>query len=467
MLSKHLPLIVLLITSNLFSNNILKIELEKGEKVEETFSAELEDGSLHLLFLKKRKLTYTELRTFFVSSDNVVSELDLAYFDEVPSILSFHKNQGDLFIFTYLEKNFTTLKFNMSTRQVEKKVISGINRPDYVLRSQNQTTLIRRDKENSILTLTQYSNALEPVVEQIEIPKPEDDKTHWVFNNFFIPINTHEFVDRGATNEGKVYLNNNILTFTYRFDKTIKYYSKNLTNGESHQGVFEIASQYTSRNVNSFVFGQSIFRVDSEKEKLTISILDMVSGEEQRILDSDTELAYAFNNSDAKSEYFKEIWKKSYAPTITVNKGVEGNPIIRLASANPESYTYHHDWWFHHFIFQHQMETQMQWQMMQQQAIQSLPRFEPNPEYFESIGVIYEIFESGLSFEFVLDDDFNPLPNGSSETIFQKIDKERYLRPFKDNTYLKNLSGAFTSSQMRYIFYDKTAKTVFLNYQNL
>lgn len=460
---KYFPILLLFFSTTAFSNSILKIKIEKGEKVEETFSAELKEGSLHLLFVKKRKLSFVELRTFYVNSQDEVFEMEKVYYDEVPAVLSFHQNKGNIFLFTFLEKELTKIKFNPSTGNMEKEEVQGIKRPNYVLRDKSRTIFVRTDKENDIITLSRFSDSLKPESKQVMVEKKGNGKSHWIFDAFISPVNTGEFVEKGAITEGKIYLNKDVLVATYLDDKTLNYHSWNLATGASLKGVFETPSQSASKNVNSFVFAGHIYRIDSEKERLKISILDMSNGEIKKTLGSETDLEFLFTDADKKSKYFKEIRKKSFLPTITVNEGIDGNPILRLASANTTTYSYYHDWWFHHFMFEHQM----QMQMMQQQAIQSIPKFNPNPEYYELMGVVYQQNDGDLFYDFALDSNWNPIPNGNLETKHQKIDKDKYLKPFKDNTYLKHLTAAFSNSKMRYIFYDKSIKTVFLNYKHM
>jgi len=450
-------------STSLFSNTLLKVKLEKGEKVEETFSTELEHGSLHLLFIKNKKLSHVGLRTFYVDAKMKVVEMEKVFYPKVPVVLSFHQTEEHIFLFTFLEKKLTKIKLNPLDGTLEKIVVSGVKRPEYVLRNPNKTIFIRPDSENEEITIEHFSNSINADLIKEKIKKNHMGKDNWIFTKPFVSVNTSEFVDKGSISNRKIYLEGSLLTFTFLDDKTINYHSWNLKDSSSYQGVFDIATQSTSRNVNSFVHGKHIYRVDTQKEQLKITILDMINGEEEASLESDTELAYIFSDSKSTRHYFKEIWKKAIKPTIAVNMNTEGNPIVRLSSANTATYNYYYDWWYHHFVFQHQI----QMQMMQQQAIQNIPGFQPSPDYYEEIGVIYNSEDEDTRFEFVLNSKYEPIPEGNMDTEFPTKNKEKYLKPFKSNSFLKHLTAAFTNSQMRYIFFHKSMKTVFLDYQRI
>ncbi len=456
-------LLFLVIATTLKASNLLRIPLEKGEKVEGTFSAEIGDNSLHLLYIKNKKTVAVELRGFFITPDGEILELEKAFYDKTPSLLSFHLSGEQLLLFNYLDKTIDHLRFDLKTGKKTSEQVSGIERPKYIIRHTEQTTFIRVDEETNSFSVSTFANTLQSTMRQIALPENSDGKKHWTLKANLSAVNQHEFVEKGAVLPGKLYLNKDLLTLTFTEDDLLKYVSFDLKTGTKYDGEFNHSPFSDNRNTSSFVYNNAVFKMDTQKEGFSIAVVDILSGDLVRTFNTASELSFLFPSDDQKKEYLKKIWKKNFVPTITVNSSIDGNAVVRIDKADLNTYSYYHDWWFHHFMFQHQM--QMQMQMMQNQAMQSVPRFEPNPEYYELAGLVFNTTTSDTAYEFVLNNAFELIKNGNPETVYPYIEKKKFIDPYKNNTAFKHFSACFVKDEMRYLFLNKKLKTVFLNGQ--
>ena len=458
---KRIALLVIFLNSTLMAaNDLLKIKLDKNQKIKSTLSAEIGDGSLHMLNVRDKSTSSIELHIYYIDAKDKVLEMEKLYYDDTPNILSYHINDNQLHFFTYLEKTINHIVYNLEDGKFKNKELVSVEKPNYIFRNQDKSLFVRTDKEAKALIINEYTNSYEPKTQQIQIA--DDEKINWFFNSSLTAVKVDEYVEKGAIGPNKLYYIDGSLIATHLKNDILNYFVCNLNNGNIIYNSFNHSPYNSNKKNNSFVYGNWIAKMNTQKDEFSISIVDIATGKLMGAVNSETDFSYIFKSDSQKEQYLKKIRKKTYHPTITVNKSIDGNAVVRLSIVNVANYSYHYDWWFHNFMFQQQMQMQIMNQQINQ-TIQNLPRFEPNPDYYESAGLVYNDLDENLSFEFVLNSNIEILKNGNTNTIFKHIKKEKYSKPYRENPVAKNFSACFVNNKMRYLYFDKKLKTIFIN----
>jgi hypothetical protein len=115
----------------------------------------------------------------------------------------------------------------------------------------------------------------------------------------------------------------------------------------------------------------------------------------------------------------------------------------------------------HHWMWQQQMWHQ---QMINQQIINSninsMNRFTPNVDMYDTYYDVFSRSSELTSIEFLVDNTFQLLKNANPETKFNRVDKEKLLEKFEDDKNYLNITAGFTKSSFRYIYQDWKSKDI-------
>lgn len=470
---KKLVLLTLcLFLQSAFSTELLKIKVGKNQKIEGTFSAELsENSTLHFILTKNTDSKKYEIIPVFVDSNQKSKQLDIFETKEIPSFLSFHKNGSIVTLSCFYEKRKELLRidFDVISGKFQTSITTDFDSPKNVFRLSNQTVFVYIDKMKHNVSTLSFTDSKEMKTEKFEFTKNEVA----VFNSFFHEtpeaVNQVEFVKNGPITKRKSYFSSDKLIFTNEKDNSnIQVLTLHL-DGTKHLNFDNFNFNYDKniKDQNTYVSENLLFSVAVSKEDVIVNAFDMNSKNSTKSLSLQDDLSQKFDAATRK-EFINSSAKNSMKPTITINTTKSPNKfLIRLDRVNKNTYTYYHNWWHIHWMMQQQQQQMM---LMQQQQMmrQSIPRgFGPNPNFYDALAMIYIDKIELKPIEFIVDSNLSLDEKDTVETVFKDIERDDYLDKFKDDKSMKDFSAGFTTTDFRYIYYDKKAEYVYLKAENL
>ncbi len=464
---------LILFTISLQANEV-KFALDKGQKAIRTYSGDIDQkSSIHCIFYKDRIVKKYGIKPFFIDKNNEIIELNSFIFESEPTIISYHKGKGNITLITSeniiprsdpSKKKFSIIDFNILTKESSLHEVPENKTPNVTLRLPNRTIFLNYSMKEKKLRSTIIQNGETILKTSYEINKNDSDNFAKVFSSPPKFINKNEYIESGSIDETKVYYDKNQLLFDHfsKNDQSIVSLTLKLQESTSLRSyTIDALDTEKIKNINSFYHRENLFLFYRTKDKTKYAIIDNEKGEIKTNNSIHQVFSGYFNNEKLKTIEKKLNKSRIYKPTITINESIENQHVLRLSYVDQTTYNYYNDWWFHHWMFQNMMMQQQQ-QMMQQnmnRTMNNLPRFGPNIESLE----VYNLTKTSLSkknesINIVLDSQFNPIEGGSTETIRKNINKDTYLKPFKERAGTKHFTAAFTNKTMRGVFYQKKIK---------
>lgn len=467
---KFITFCLLLVFQFSFAIDPVKIELPERAKVEATYSVTIEkDKALHLVIAKDRNNKQFIIKPVMRLSNGELQHFDLIELELLPEILSHHIHNGKIIItgHNYKKKELYIIELDSEDGTHTLRAISDQKQPNFVLRTDNETFLVRRKGNARILYVQRIRTAEDEEMIEIAVKKEELRKFKLIVESLGSEINQNEYVEKGSISESKVYLQGEELIFT----------KDNITSYAAHVMIADLnADEPLSflgvkgstldkpKDFNTYFLDGRMFSVVSDKTDLLFSIYDLEQKVELNAISLQNDLAGLYQQTE---EFLKRLAKVKMRPTLSVNKTVDGNYLVEINQVDKNTYVYHYDWFWHHdWMFQNMMWHQ---QEMMQNVIDNLPqtRFIPSPEVFEGLDVLYAKDVDFESIKFLIDRDGNLLSDGSEETVFHNVDKDEFLQPHRDDKKKLNFTASFTETTMSYIYQDKKSKDVFVSFQSI
>ncbi|MDR6966258.1 hypothetical protein J2X31_000251 [Flavobacterium arsenatis] len=458
-----------------FANELYSIKIEKNQKIQGTLSAELSgNATLHFVYTKNSDTRKFEILTVFVDSDKKTKQLDTFEADEIPSLLSYHRNGSTVTLANFYEKKkeLQRIDFDVKTGKFQMAVTKDFKEPKNIFRLSNRTLFVDFDKTKNKLTTTSFSDSKEIKEDLFEFTKDEFN----LFKSFFTEtpeaVNQDEFVKNGSISKRKGYVSGDKLIFTSEKDKSnTQVLTLNLDGSKGYKFAdFDFNYGKEIKDQNTFVSENKLLSVGVSKEDLVLNSFDMTTNKASKSVSLQKDLSKKFD-SDTRQRFIESAAKSAMRPTVTFNRTKDSKFLVRLDRVNKTTYNYSHNWWHLHWMMHQQMIFQQQQIMMRQQQQmmrQSVPRgFGPNPSYYDALAMIGFEKSEIKPIEFVVDLDFTVDENASTETLYKSVDQDDYLEKYKDNKSLKEFTASFTNTDLRYIYFDKKAETVYLKLENL
>lgn len=448
-------ILALLLSNLIFSNELLKIQLNKEEKLEGTYAAEfVTNKTIHVALIKNTETGKFLFSPYLVDENNKVSKLESYSMTKQLQILSYHLNGNVATFLNYDEEDqlLYVLDFDLTTGKNKSSSVKFKEKADNIFRGTHKTTFVFFDKKVGISFKT-IVNSEDKIEAEIAVPSEKNKVFKAAISCVPEAINQNEYVKNGSIGKGKTYLINDTFYLTFENDrKTLEVFQFDLNAKSFHASSIEMSTTEKLKDFGNYVFENKIGTITIEKEDAILSFYDL---ENLKLL-SKLSLATVLDEP-VLMRFIKVAAKAIFKPTFTVNKNVNGKFVLRFDNVNLDTYTYNYNWWFHHWFFQQQMWHQQQ-MMMHQQMRFTPGRFGPNPNKFEND--LYFFTSDTNSFEIVLDVDLKTVVNDTKETVFKNIDKDKFVNKYKENGLIKEFSSAFTATDFRYMYQDKKSKTI-------
>lgn len=426
-----------------------------------TFSGDInQESSIHLIIYKDRaKHNLYGIKNFFINKYENIIELEDVTFSESPKILSYHLSKDNLLTIMFNQNKtgkIVIVDFDIDQKKITNQQLIEIKSIDTTVRLPNKTILLKHDR--NLLNIIEIINT-----STINNTSPKIDISNFgqlntIFKSSPDIVNTNEYVKLGSVKSNKAYFyDNQLFILDYNFKKgetkTIKIDFNNNSNIIFNKFNFPITEKI--KDGNYFFYKKNLFYVLNNKEDLILNIVDFDSHK----LITTYSIVKELNHSADILQILKKSAKKANKPTITVNTASNNNMIVNLSSVYINSYNYHHDWFWH--------QQMMQMHMMQQQMMNNnIPRFGPNPDFYTYVST-YNNDEKLC--KLILNSNFEILTNSDKESvsIYQDIDKEKYIEDLKKNKSYKDATLSITSQSVRYIYYSKKEKVFIIKTSEL
>ena len=451
--------------TNNFANEV--IDLPKNYKVENTFSGDLiSNESFHLVFTENKDNNQFELFCYLFDGATV-TDLGSAKSSDSYSIISFHHYDNSISLLVSYGKKKEKFIKRIDIDKVNKVITESesFNHDDFYLsiRKKHKTILLYKSKEK--FTIKQFNTTEAPKEYSFSIEKKSRLDKYLEYQNFK-SVNTDEFVSNGPANNNKVYLYDNVLVFIKDIENTntVDVLSIDLSVDKPSLQFNEFTTgKEVLKRSTSYLFENNLYQLSLEKEKGSLIISDVLSGEKLNHIDLNTLTASVIHTSDGfenVQEFLKQSAKNKHIPTITVNKTLNNNYIVRFDYVDV-AYSYNYDWWWHHQQF-------MMWNHQQRainDAMKSIPRFGPNINdiYFETY-----LTDEKHYFELQLDASLSIISGNVKEPpIHKEVDKKEYIDKLDEIPRLKHTSSCFLKDSFRYIAYSNEQKAIVIQSNSL
>lgn len=454
--------LLLIILSFFFSHaNEITYKIKKHQKIEGTFSGDINQKQSVQLIILKDKITKTyEIIPFFFDKENKATEFDFIPFKKLPSILSYHLNNNTLTLVTTQKiKNKTQLvilDLDINTQMLKSKIIDDFKDSNATFRLESKTIFVH--KTVSSLKITEIINSVNQKNNNILI----DSRNFLQFRDLFEEkpdiVNTNEYVKNGSINKSQGYYSGNNLIFTKINKKNTEVNSINidLNNYSFKLNKISLNNLEGIKDLNTYLHNDNLYAMLVSKNDAHLKVINIINNEVKFSKSLNSGLKNNFNNDDLQ-DFIKKSSRKRNKPTITVNKSIENKLVLNIDYVDTTIYNYNYNWWFHHWMWQQQMHMQ--------QVRMNVPSFGPNPAFFNYD--LMSIKQETKSLKLVFDLDFNINKLASIKTIKKNIDKEKHINTLKENTDLKHVTVSFQENTIRSIYYSKKLKHFFIKTSNL
>jgi hypothetical protein len=320
-----------------------------------------------------------------------------------------------------------------------------------VLREKERSVLIY--KSDDFLTVKSFIGNADADVKILTINKL-DVINDYFRDNYIGAVKTDEFIKNGSTTRFKLYLHRNELIFT----KDTKLFANteviklNLDADELFvkESSFDNDLNEETIQIGSFYSNQLLYQFILKSEKSYISIFNTETGAKIKTIAIDNSLDSYVRNENFKGiqDFLKMAKRPEHIVTIAVNNAIDKKIILRLDYVHI-NYTYNNNFWM-----QQQMMRSLNNNLMQ---IKVPIGFGPSPFDYDS-SYAYSVAKNNRFFEIVVDKKGNLFNENLPETIYNEINKSKYLDKLKGNLNFKYKSNCFLFNSFRYIVFDKASK---------
>jgi hypothetical protein len=461
--------LLLCIWANLvFAGEIYQFKLEKSEKLQGTYTAELANGNtIHFAIVRNSDAKNFQLKPFLVDASKRVKPMDLFAAKEMFNIASYHVNNNILSIVNYDvdNKQLQIIDYDLMTGKNEASVQEMKTNPDNCFRLKDKTVLVFFDKKNNAVNVKTIFDQHHIEQAQINIPKEKVKLFRSLIDETPESVNQQEFVEKGSIAKRKGYLSGNHLTYTLEKDKNeLQVFDFDLrrTDDFVHSTILNGFGK-ESKDVSNYYYDNKIVFLAVDKSDLQMRIFNAANEREIRSLSLGKDLK-DLSADNQISEYIKAALKSTIKSTVTVNQTKNNKLIVHLDNVIEANYRYNYNWFDMHWFFMQQQMMWQQQQFIQQAAMRSATMGHPSPEgYFEVMPEEKKL----ASIEFVLDANFAMTAQENPETLYPKIDKDKYVDKYKEDKQMKNFSFGFTDNEVRFISMNPKTKTVSISFDPL
>lgn len=451
----------------------IQFKLEKNQKIKSTFSGDInQESSIHLIIFRNKKTKNYGIKPFYIDKDQKTKEFEIIDFEkEIPEIVSYHQNNNTISLI--IERNLFDAKVEINVKSRKKLTIIDLNISDKKTALKNldlkhlnnnkyfhvsdKTFVLHYKGEKLFINTIKNSQKIDST--KIKFQAEDLKISKKFFDGSIEFVNTQEYVKNGSIANVKAYHQDEKLFFTHFENKKDGITSTFIDLNQNQPLVFYkngLSEEYkkTWSRTASYIHNGDLFLFCRNPSDMFLEIIDVYTGKSKYRASLKKGFSSYLDQKKLDLLQQKLSWNTN-KPTITVNKSIDQNLVIRFDYVKPENYRYDNMWWFHQQMWQHQ-------QMMNNIPKINTSRFGPTPTYFDERLLFFKSKKKELFQEIVMDTNYSLIENGRKETLRKKIDKEQYFKKLNKNRDFKYTSAAFLSDDIRYIFYSKTSKAIFI-----
>lgn len=465
---KKILLLVAIAVSNLANaSDLLRVKLDKNEKLQSTFSASIGNrNSVHFTLVKNTNSKKFLLTPYLIDNTKAIKKLSQFVSENEFNIISFHSNNEILSIVDYNsdDKQINFIDFNLSTGASTSTTKQQKTPFDHLFRLKDKTLLVTLDKKQNFLKVQSIGSS--DNIKDINIAIPEDKQKLFKKLAEQTPesVNQDEFVKNGSISPRKAYAVGDGIIYTFEKDKSETQVLKFDLTKSSDFNLTSISTEEfkSSKDVSNYLINDNIAFLAVDKEDVKVNLFDINSAKKVNSLSLKSDLSNLVNQ-ESLSSYIKAASKSSNKSTLTVNRTDNNKLRFRLDYVNSANYNYNYNWWYHQWFFQQMMMQQQQMMLIHRQLPTRMgPANEDNElAYFEEWKE-----EEKKAIEFTLDIDFK-VTGQDDKLIYPEIDKDKYLEKYKNNRTVKQFTSNFENNEMRIIYQDLNSKDIVIGYENL
>ncbi|MEE1897549.1 hypothetical protein V1389_04330 [Flavobacterium rakeshii] len=447
---KKFYLFLLFISVSMFASDIHKFKLNDNQKLESTYSGTINQSTFHSAIIKNKDNGNYEIITYYLNELQQTVKLDNTSFSFEPSIIAHHKYGDTLTVISHRKDNLTVIRYNLKSKTANVETIEFDNVRN-TLSLADKTILISYKHFRKDFSITEISNA---GIHTIDISVNENLANRYAPNFFLeapVAITSLEFIENGPATVSKCYYTGNhyIVTKDNKYSGKITAMIVDIKSGNV-DFVNYMNKPHKQKNITSFLSNGILFTLAGTKDNLIFKTFDLFTGEEGVFMELSNELSSFLPEGITTEEYAKEAKRGLMKPTLTVNKA-GSNYAIRIDIVDTQSYQYD-NYWFHNWMW-NQNNNELMYNT-QQSMRSSVPKFGPNPVYYDSFITNYKE-DSKYAFTFFLDKNLTILKETNLQTDYTNPDKDKYLTPIFKNKSYKDIAPALTNTELRYICFDK------------
>ena len=459
---------ILLFISVQLSNavELFSYKLNENEKLEGNFSLVVNNKeTCHFLFIKNKESKKYIVKSCLLSSERKIKQLDDIVLDVEPNFYTSHTNGDVLTVSSYDEKKemLTVIDFNMATGKSNFQNLNNF-KPDLYFNQNNKSILVNLGKNDVYVQVITNTKSTENKVFNIPESMIKEYKNMKSVNFPIEGINQSEFVKNGSINKFRAYLGSNNLYFTTSTNDSqtgVMKFDLNNNLVKSQPIDYNFNSPYIDRN--TFIFDEKLYVSSLSANDVVIKSFNLLNNSENGKLSVVNDLSNIVDNNVVQN-YFSQTKQTNLKTTITVNKTTDNLYKVRVDRVNKLAYRYNYNWWWQHQFMM------MQMQMMQMNQIRSLSMpggFGPSANFDDDLLMISSKAKEYNYFEFVVDANFIPQKNSTSETEYKNFEIDELIKEFENNSSIKKFAPAFLKDEMRYIYQNNKTKEIIIDFKKI
>jgi hypothetical protein len=447
-------IIFLLVSLNVLANDTFSFELQKHQKLEKTFSVDISStATLHMVVVKNKDTKMYDLIPFYLDENMAVKQLDTASFDDMPDLISYHMNGNIVTLISHQDETLDILDFDIVSGLLNKVTHNNIEKPEAVFIEDSVAVLLSADRKGESLNLMTVKSSEQSEDINLKVSEDMNRKIKKLFKNVEA-VNSNEYIKNGSISSSQAYLNDGIIYLINDDIESDLLEAITIDPSAADPVTIRDYSEGTldkTKKSNIHVDGDKLFSVLLNKEDVKLSIFDLDSGKEEKSMLLSEELSTEKGVNSRKGRFLKEANKFKMKATVSVNRTKHNNFEVTLDYVDPAKYNYNNNWiWFHQMMFQQHM------------MMNSVPTgFGPNPDLFNDHPMLFSTVGT-TEISFVLDSQWNIIPDAVEETIHQYVDKEKYLESLAKNKNVFNQSAGFLKDEYRYMYSDKKGDIIYI-----
>ena len=435
--------IFLLTITETFASDSFTISLTDDQQVITMFSEDInQKESLHIVTYKDKSNKTYGIKSVFIDENDKIHELAAITANDNLEVVGFHRRKEIITLLVTVEdkrdKKLIACDLNALTKEIETSDLGEYEKPGAVFTYPFKTVFLTVDKD--VLTVKQIANSQAVKDQSFPVNESVEDLVKDISKNTIDVVDQSKFNENGPINEYRAYAEGDELIIEQLDQRSgnANFLLLNL-NDESVQKKQVKSEDKKLRDADSYIFNGNHFSLQQEdKDEYEMNITNIRTGENLYKASLQDELRNHMSSSQWEN-FYKHAKKGRNAPTITVNEGNKNHLVTNIDYVNRNTYNYHDLFWH---------MDMMRWHMdMMQKTHEFNNQF--GPSVLESQKHLYATRVEDHSIKIVLNSEFQPVKDASTETKLHNFNEDKYLEKYEENKTIERVSVAYTKSSKR------------------